>query len=161
MPPKQMKGESSGSSLVTSWMLPKPKPEEQPEHKNTDDKTPSPTEVAESSQQSPTEVVVDSPAIDYEAEWERAIAYKKNGNDGDDYDDGLATDEADAMAKLVQETSLADTTLQCYTGVKRKREDEAGRGKDTGERKPGQETVRRTSEPPNLRTAKKSTPDLT
>jgi hypothetical protein len=88
--------------------------------------------------------------------FEQNAAYENE--DGDD--DDVATDEADAMTKLVQETSLADT-LQCNTGVKRKREDEAGRGKDTGERKPGQETVRRTSEPPNLRTAKKSTPDLT
>jgi hypothetical protein len=142
-------------------MQPKPNTE----HSKTDDKTPSPTEVADSSQEaeekpekdqtlSPTELV-HSPDMEYY--FEQNAAYENE--DGDD-DDDVATDEAGAMAKLVQETSLADT-LQCNTGVKRKREDEAGRGKDTGERKPGQETVRRTSEPPNLRTAKKSTPDLT
>jgi hypothetical protein len=160
MPPKAMKGESSTFSLLTSWMQPKPNTE----HSKTDDKTPTPTEVADSSQGSekpekdqtlsPTELV-HSPDMDYY--FEQNAAYE---NDGSDDDDAVATDEAAAMAELVQEASLADT-LQCNTGVKRKREDEAGRGKDTGERKPGQETVRRTSEPPNLRTAKKSTPDLT
>ena len=169
MPPKQM-SESSGFSLA-AWMLPKPTADgaeqQNAEHKKTDDQTPSPTEVVDSSQKtpSPTEVV-HSPAVDYETRFmQHGACSPTNGNDGsddgsDDDFDGLATDEAAAMAKLVQETSLADT-LQCNTGVKRKREDEAGRGKDTGERKPGQETVRRTSEPPNLRTAKKSTPDLT
>jgi hypothetical protein len=150
MPPKAMKGESS---TLSSWMQPKPKHDDT-EHSKSDDKTPTPTEVAESSQGSPTELV-HSPDMEYY--FEQNAAYENE--DGDD-DDDVATDEAGAMAKLVQETSLADT-LQCNTGVKRKREDEAGRGKDTGERKPGQETVRRTSEPPNLRTAKKSTPDLT
>ena len=142
-------------------MQPKPNTE----HSKTDDKTPTPTEVADSSQGSekpekdqtlsPTELV-HSPDMDYY--FEQNAAYE---NDGSDDDDGVATDEAAAMAEIVQETSLADT-LQCNTGVKRKREDEAGRGKDTGERKPGQETVRRTSEPPNLRTAKKkhTRPDL-
>ncbi len=145
-----MKGESS---TLSSWMQPKPKHDDT-EHSKSDDKTPTPTEVAESSQGSPTELV-HSPDMEYY--FEQNAAYENE--DGDDFD-GLATDEATAMAELVQEASLADT-LQCNTGVKRKREDEAGRGKDTGERKPGQETVRRTSEPPNLRTAKKNTPDLT
>ena len=135
MPPKQMK-DASGSSLVTSWMLPKPKTEEQhnPDHNKTDDKTPSPTEVADSSEGaeekpgneqtlSPTEVA-DSPEIDHEAEWERTIAYNNNGNDNDDYNDGLATDEAAAMAELVQEASLANITLQVLLAVKRPREEE-------------------------------------
>ena len=144
-------------------MQPKSKPEEHhPEHSTT----PSPTEVADSSQEaenpkkdqtlSPTELV-HSPDMEYYFEQNAA---KENTDNDDNFDDDVATDEADAMADIVQETSLADT-LQCNTGVKRKREDEAGTGKDTGERKPGQEAVRRTSEPPNLRTAKKSTPDLT
>ena len=138
-------------------MQPKPNTE----HSKTDDKTPTPTEVADSSQGSekpekdqtlsPTELV-HSPDMEYYFEQNAA---KENTDNDDDFDDDVATDEADAMAEIVQETSLADT-LQCNTGVKRKREDEAGRGKDTGERKPGQETVRRTSEPPNLRTAKKA-----
>ena len=47
MPPKQLK-DASVFSLVTSWMQPKPKTEEHhPEHSTT----PSPTEVADSSQE--------------------------------------------------------------------------------------------------------------
>ena len=127
-------------------MQPKPKHDDT-EHSKSDDKTPTPTEVAESSQGSPTELV-HSPDMEYYFEQNAA---KENTDNDDDFDDDVATDEADAMAEIVQETSLADT-LQCNTGVKRKREDEAGRGKDTGERKPGQETVRSHSEPPSLRT---------
>ena len=142
MPPKQM-SESSGFSLA-AWMLPKPTADgaeqQNTEHKKTDDQTPSPTEVVDSSQKipSPTEVA-NSPETNPKAWFEYHVAYENDDND-DYYDDGVATDEAAAMAELVQEASLADT-LQCNTGVKRKREDEAGRGKDTGERKPGQETV--------------------
>ena len=118
MPPKAVKNASS-SSLVTAWMLPKSKPEEH-------DKTPSPTEVADSSQGSekpengqtlsPTEVV-HSP----EYYFEQNAAYEND--DGSDDDDGVATDEAAAMAELVQEASLADVTLQVLLTVKRPREE--------------------------------------
>ena len=63
-------------------MTPKPQAATPKNAEGEHEQTPSPTEVVESSQPSPTEVV-NSPAIDYEAEWERAIAYKNNGNDGD------------------------------------------------------------------------------
>ena len=129
MPPKAMKGESSTFSLLTSWMLPKPKHDEtEPEHS----KTPSPTEVADSSQGSekpekdntPAEVV-DSTAFDYEAWFMQHGTSRTDGNDDgndDDFDD-LATDEAAAMAELVQEASIANTTLQVLLEIKRPREE--------------------------------------
>ena len=120
MPPKAVK-DASSSSLVTAWMLPKKTEEHHPEHS----KTPSPTEVADSSQGaenpekdqtlSPTELV-HSP----EYYFEQNAAYE---NDGSDDDDGVATDEAAAMAELVQEASLADVTLQVLLTVKRPREE--------------------------------------
>ena len=130
MPPKAVK-DASVFSLVTSWMQPKSKPEEHhPEHS----KTPSPTEVADSSQcsekpkkdqtLSPTEVV-DSTASDTET-WfmQHGACETSDGNDdGSDDDDGVATDEAAAMAELVQEASLADVTLQVLLTVKRPREE--------------------------------------
>ena len=105
-------------------MQPKSKPEEHhPEHSTT----PSPTEVADSSQEaenpkkdqtlSPTELV-HSPGMDYY--FEQNAAYE---NDGSDDDDGVATDEAAAMAELVQEASRADVTLQVLLTVKRPREE--------------------------------------
>ena len=116
MPPKAVK-DASSSSLVTAWMLPKSKPEEH-------DKTPSPTEVADSSQGSekpengqtlsPTEVV-HSP----EYYFEQNATHENDSSD----DDGVATDEAAAMAELVQEASLADVTLQVLLAVKRPREE--------------------------------------
>ena len=116
MPPKAVK-DASSSSLVTAWMLPKKTEEHH--------KTPSPTEVADSSQGtenpengqtlSPTEVV-HSP----EYYFEQNAAHE---NDGSDDDDGVATDEAAAMAELVQEASLADVTLQVLLTVKRPREE--------------------------------------
>ena len=123
MPPKAMKGESSTFSLLTSWMQPKPKHDEtEPEHS----KTPSPTEVADSSQGSenpednaPTEVV-DCTAFDYETWFEQNAAYENGGSDDDD---DLATDEAAAMAELVQEASLVNTTLQVLLEIKRPREE--------------------------------------
>ena len=103
-------------------MQPKPKTEEHhPEHS----KTPSPTEVADSSQGtenpekgqtlSPTELV-HSP----EYYFEQNAAYEND--DGDD-DDDVATDEAAAMAELVQEASVANMTLQVLLAVKRPREE--------------------------------------
>ena len=127
MPPKAMKGESSTFSLLTSWMLPKPKAEgEQPEHSKSDDKAPTPTEVAESSQGSPTELV-DSTAFDYETYFEQNAAYRTDGNDdGSEVDcDGLATDEAAAIAEAMAEAAALNTTLQCHLGAKRQHEDDA------------------------------------
>ena len=136
MPPKAVKGESSGSSLVTAWMQPKLKPEgEQPEHS----KTPSPTEVADSSQGaeenpengqtlSPTEVV-DSTASDVETWFMQHGAYRTtDGNDDgsdDDFDDGLATDEAAAIAEAMAQAAALNTTLHCHLGAKRQHEDDA------------------------------------
>ena len=105
-------------------MQPKSKPEEHhPEHSTT----PSPTEVADSSQEaenpkkdqtlSPTELV-HSPGMDYY--FEQNAAYE---NDGSDDDDAMATDEAAAMAELVQEASAANMTLQVLLAVKRPREE--------------------------------------
>ena len=124
MPPKAVKGEASTFSL-DSWMQPKPKPEEQPEHSKTDDKTPSPTEVAESSQGSPTELV-DSTAFDYETYFEQNGARTGGNDDGSDDDfDGLATDEAAAIAEAMAEAAVLNTTLHCHLGAKRQREDDA------------------------------------
>ena len=95
-------------------MLPKPKTE-QPEHSATL----SPTEVADSSQGTENPEM-DYTAFDYET-WFELNATKEN--DGSDDDDGVATDEAAAMAELVQEASLANTTLQVLLEIKRKRED--------------------------------------
>ena len=138
MPPKAVKGESSGSSLVTAWMQPKPKPEG--EQQGTEhSKTPSPTEVADSSQGaeenpengqtlSPTEVV-DSTASDYETWFKQHGAYRTtDGNDDgndDDFDDGLATDEAAAIAEAMAQAAALNTTLQCHIGAKRQHEDDA------------------------------------
>ena len=123
MPPKAVK-DASVFSLVTSWMQPKPKTEEHhPEHS----KTPSPTEVADSSQGtenpengqtlSPTEVV-HSP----EYYFEQNAAHE---NDGSDDDDGVATDEAAAIAEAMAEAAALNTTLQCHLGAKRQHEDDA------------------------------------
>ena len=135
MPPKAMKGEASTFSL-DSWMLPKPKTEgEQPEHSTT----PSPTEVADSSQGaeenpekdqtlSPTEVV-DSTASDVETWFMQHGAYRTtDGNDDgsdDDFDDGLATDEAAAIAEAMAQAAALNTTLHCHLGAKRQHEDDA------------------------------------
>jgi hypothetical protein len=127
MPPKAVKNASS-SSLVTAWMLPKSKPEEHhPEHSKTDDKTPSPTEVADSSQGtenpendqtlSPTEVV-HSPEYYFEQN-------ATHENDDSDDDDGVATDEAAAIAEAMAEAAALNTTLQCHLGAKRQHEDDA------------------------------------
>jgi hypothetical protein len=133
-----MKGVSSGSSLVTAWMLQKPKPEQpKTEHDKTEHSTtPSPTEVADSSQGaenpengqtlSPTEVV-DSTAIDYETWFMQHGACETDGNDDgsdDDFDD-LATDEAAAIAEAMAEAAALNTTLNCHIGAKRQHEDDA------------------------------------
>ena len=123
MPPKAVKNASS-SSLVTAWMLPKSKPEE---HSKTDDKTPSPTEVADSSQGtenpendqtlSPTEVV-HSPEYYFEQN-------ATHENDDSDDSDDLATDEATAIAEAMVEAAALNTTLHCHLGAKRQHEDDA------------------------------------
>ena len=135
MPPKQM-SESSGFSLA-AWMLPKPTADgveqQNAEHKKTDDQTPSPTEVVDSSQKtpSPTEVV-HSPAVDYETRFmQNGACSPTNGNDGsddgsdDDFDGGLATDEAAAIAEAMAEAAALNTTLHCHLGAKRQHEDDA------------------------------------
>ena len=116
-------------------MQPKPKTEEHhPEHSKTDDKTPSPTEVADSSQGSekpekddtPAEVV-DCTAFDYETWFMQHGASRTDGNDDgsdDDFDD-LATDEAAAIAEAMAEAAALNTTLQCHLGAKRQHEDDA------------------------------------
>ena len=126
MPPKAMKGESSSSSLVTAWMQPKPK-HDKTEHSTT----PSPTEVADSSQGSekpekdktPTEVV-DSTAFDYETWFMQRGASRTDGNDDgsdDDFDDGLATDEAAAIAELMAQAAAQNVTMQVLVTKKRPR----------------------------------------
>ena len=104
-------------------MLPKKTEEHQPEHS----KTPSPTEVADSSQEAkkpendqtlaPTEVV-HSPKHYFE----QNAAYE---NDGSDDDDGLATDEAAAIAEAMAEAAAQNVTLHCFFGAKRQHEDDA------------------------------------
>ena len=134
MPPKAMKGESSSSSLVTAWMQPKPKHDET-EPDKTDDETPSPTEVADSSQGSekpekdktPTEVV-DYTAFDYETWFMQHGTSRTDGNDDgsdDDFDDDLATDEAAAIAEAMAEAAAQNVTLHCFFGAKRQHEDDA------------------------------------
>ena len=126
MPPKAVKGESSTFSLLTSWMLPKPKAEgQQPEHSKSDDKAPTPTEVAESSQGSPTELV-DSTAFDYETYFEQNGARTDGSDDGSDDDcDDLDTEEATAITEAMVEAAALNTTLQCHLGAKRQHEDDA------------------------------------
>ena len=105
-------------------MQPKPKHDDT-EHSKTDDKTPTPTEVAESSQGSPTELV-DSTAFDYETYFEQNGARTGGNDDGSDDDfDGLATDEAAAIAEAMAEAAVLNTTLHCHLGAKRQREDDA------------------------------------
>ena len=108
-------------------MLPKPKHDEtEPEHS----KTPSPTEVADSSQGSekpekdktPTEVV-DSTAFDYET-WfmQRGASRTDDNDDGSDDDfDGLATDEAAAIAELMAQAAAQNVTMQVLVTNKRPR----------------------------------------
>ena len=121
MPPKAMKGESF---TLSSWMQPKPKHDDT-EHSKSDDKALTPTEVAESSQGSPTELV-DSTAFDYETYFEQNGARTGGNDDGSDDDfDGLATDEAAAIAEAMAEAAVLNTTLHCLLGAKRQREDDA------------------------------------
>ena len=107
-------------------MLPKPKHDEtEPEHS----KTPSPTEVADSSQGSekpedntPAEVV-DCTAFDYEYYFEQNAAYRTDGNDDgsdDDFDD-LATDEAAAITELMAQAAAQNVTMQVLVTNKRPR----------------------------------------
>ena len=122
MPPKQT-SESSGFSLA-AWMLPKPTADgaeqQNAEHKKTDDQTPTPTEVAESSQGSPTEVV-HSPAVDYETRFMQHGARTDDNDDSDDDFDGLATDEAAAIAELMAQAAAQNVTMQVLLTNKRPR----------------------------------------
>ena len=102
-------------------MQPKPKHDDT-EHSKSDDKTPTPTEVAESSQGSPTELV-DSTAFDYETYFEQNAAYRTDGNDDgsdDDFDD-LATDEAAAITELMAQAAAQNVTMQVLVTNKRPR----------------------------------------
>ena len=86
-------------------MLPKPKTEEaqqhNPEHEKTGDQTPSPTEVAESSQKtmSPTDVV-ESQGMDPET---------------------VGTDEAAAITELMAQAAAQNVTMQVLVTNKRPR----------------------------------------
>ena len=92
-------------------MQPKPKHDKAEHDKTEHDKT------EHSTTPSPTELV-HSPGMDYY--FEQNAAYE---NDGSDDDDAMATDEAAAMAELVQEASAANMTLQVLLAVKRPREE--------------------------------------
>ena len=111
--------ESSGFSRLTAWMLPKPTADGA-EQQNAD-KTPTPTEVAESSQGSPTELV-DSTAFDYETYFEQNGA-RTGGNDdgGDDDFDDLDTEEAAAIAELMAQAAAQNVTMQVLVANKRSR----------------------------------------
>ena len=110
-------------------MQPKPNTE----HSKTDDKTPSPTEVADSSQGaenpengqtlSPTELV-DSTAFDYETYFEQNGARTGGNDDGsdDDFDD-LDTEEAAAIAELMAQAAAQNVTMQVLVTNKRPREE--------------------------------------
>ena len=122
MPPKAMKGESSTFSRLTAWMQPKPKHDDT-EHSKSDDKALTPTEVTESSQGSPTELV-DSTAFDYY--FEQNGARTGDNDDGSDSNfDDLDTEEAAAVAEAMAEAAVLNTTLHCHLGAKRQREDDA------------------------------------
>ena len=108
-------------------MQPKPKHDEtEPEHS----KTPSPTEVADSSQGSekpekdntPAEVV-DCTAFDYETWFMQHGTSRTDGNDDgsdDDFDD-LATDEAAAITELMAQAAAQNVTMQVLVTNKRPR----------------------------------------
>ena len=106
-------------------MQPKPKHDKTEPDKTEHSTTPSPTEVTDSSQKtpSPTEVA-DSPKTNPKAWFEYHVAYKNNDTD-DDYNDGVATDEAAAIAEAMVEAAALNTTLHCHLGAKRQREDDA------------------------------------
>ena len=112
-------------------MLPKPKHDEtEPEHSKTDVKTPSPTEVADSSQGSekpekdntPAEVV-DCTAFDYETWFMQQGTSRTDGNDdgSDDDCDDLATDEAAAITELMAQAAAQNVTMQVLMTNKRPR----------------------------------------
>ena len=101
-------------------MQPKPKHDDT-EHSKSDDKTPTPTEVAESSQGSPTEVV-DCTAFDYETYFEQNGARTGGNDDSDDFDD-LDTEEAAAIAELMAQAAAQNVTMQVLVTNKRPREE--------------------------------------
>ena len=101
-------------------MQPKPKHDDT-QHSKTDDKTPTPTEVAESSQGSPTELV-DSTAFDCETWFVQHGARSDDNDDGsdDDFDD-LDTEEAAAIAELMAQAAAQNVTMQVLVTNKRSR----------------------------------------
>ena len=99
-------------------MQPKPKHDDTQHSKS--DKTPTPTEVAESSQGSPTEVV-DCTAFDYET-WFVQHGARTGGNDGSDSNfDDLDTEEAAAIAELMAQAAAQNVTMQVLVTNKRPR----------------------------------------
>ena len=119
MPPKAMKSESS---TLSSWMQPKPKHDDT-QHSKSDDKTPTPTEVAESSHGSPTELV-DSSAFDCETHFEQNGARTDGNDDGSDNNfDDLDTEETTAIAELMAQAAAKNVTIQVLVAVKRPREE--------------------------------------
>ena len=106
--------ESSGFSLA-AWMLPKPTADGA-EQQNAD-KTPTPTEVAESSRGSPTELV-DNTAFDYY--FEQNTAYGNDDSDDNNFDD-LDTEEAAAIAELMAQAAAQNVTMQVLVTNKRPR----------------------------------------
>ncbi len=117
MPPKAMKGESS---TLSSWMQPKPKHDDT-QHNKSDDKTPTPTEVAESSHGSPTELV-DSTAFDCETHFEQNGARTDGNDDGSDNNfDDLDTEETTAIAELMAQAAAQNVTIQVLVTNKRSR----------------------------------------
>ena len=111
MPPKQAKVGTT-FSMISSWMVTRRVTEAPAEE------APAAVQNAEGErEQTPSQ----TKAVDHETYWMNHTTY--TNNDGSDDDDGLATDEAAAMAELVQEASLADVTLQVLLTVKRPREE--------------------------------------
>ena len=51
------------------------------------------------------------------------MAFEPRGDD--EYDGGIDSDEAVAIAEVMEEAARADTTTHCYLGAKRTRDDEA------------------------------------
>ena len=99
-------------------MQPKPKHDDT-QHSKSDDKTPTPTEVAESSHGSPTELV-DSTAFDYYFEQNGARTGGSDDGSDDDFDD-LDTEEAAAIAELMAQAAAQNVTMQVLVTNKRPR----------------------------------------
>ena len=112
MPPKQAKVGTT-FSMLSSWMVTRRVTEAPAEE------APAAVQNAEGErEQTPSQ----TKAVDHETYWMNHTTYTDN-EESDDYDPAMATDEAAAMAELVQEASLANVTLQVLLTVKRPREE--------------------------------------